>query len=643
MPGADAAWTRLASAELDALLDPPGTWRPFPDAGDRDAWDERAQRHPRAAAAAVAAAEDLGGDGWPPLPATLAMRFAATGDRASWDGAVAARRRQLATLAAAEAVEGRGRFVDRLIDALWATCEEASWCSPAHYHLAVAPRTAFRPLPPADRELVDIYAANAASTVALAWWLHRDAIAERVDDALAARVRRELRRRVLDPVCGYDDWFWAPGQHNWSVWIAQATATAASLCEIDRIRDRAALARSLELADRYLAGQADDGACDEGPGYWTHGCGSVFLLADLVHARSGGRIDPFADPKLRAMCRFVEEVRLAGEHWFTFADCPPAYRPAAGRIAGMAARFADADLAHLAARALANDAERDDGPSPDLGEWLRHLWWTPVEAPGPQPPRPLARWWPSLGLLLARQKGEDGSGLVCAVKAGSNAEHHNHNDVGTVAVVLDGMPVIVDPGVGTYTRDHFSPARYSLWTQGSDAHAVPKVNGCPQHAATGWGYFAEDGAPFPAAREVLHRGDDRREVVTMDLADCYPRAAGIRRLVRTATFDRDPGTLTVADAVECAEGPCRVELGLPTPCPATATDDGFRLAVGERDLVVRIESDDRVETVVEEIPLEDPKLVAGWGPSLRRLVFRFDARGPACVYRVVFQPVIEGG
>ena len=39
--------------------------------------------------------------------------------------------------------------------------------------------------------------------------------------------------------------------------------------------------------------------------------------------------------------------------------------------------------------------------------------------------------------------------LGVALKGGHNAEHHNHNDVGSYVVALAGTTPLLDPGPGT--------------------------------------------------------------------------------------------------------------------------------------------------------------------------------------------------
>jgi hypothetical protein len=69
----------------------------------------------------------------------------------------------------------------------------------------------------------------------------------------------------------------------------------------------------------------------------------------------------------------------------------------------------------------------------------------------------------------------------------------------TAALPLDGRPLIIDVGVGVYTRQTFGPERYEIWTMQSSWHNVPEVDGFGQ-------------APGPRARGPPGPGPARGRV-----------------------------------------------------------------------------------------------------------------------------------
>jgi hypothetical protein len=116
--------------------------------------------------------------------------------------------------------------------------------------------------------------------------------------------------------------------------------------------------------------------------------------------------------------------------------------------------------------------------------------------------------------------------LALSVKGGHNDEHHNHNDVGTYVVVLDGRPIAVDPGGETYTARTFSTRRYESRLLASYGHSVPVINGAGQ--ATGRAHAA-------TVRSTSF--SDQADTVVLDLADAYA-APTLRSLVRRVSLSR---------------------------------------------------------------------------------------------------------
>lgn len=631
---------RFPIDRLDELLQPPGTWQPVPPAADRAAWEACWRQQAALADRFIALADELMVTPWPSLPAGLARRFAADGDRSAWQERAFGRRQRLAACCLAACLTGERHYRDEVIDGLWLISEEASWCIPAHYHLAIAPRQPVQPLPRQDRELVDIFAAETAMVLAESYALLRSEIDSELPQ-IGERLRREVSRRVIEPVLAHDDWFWAPGQHNWSVWIVSNLLGAGGYLLDDAGTDRRLVARCLAILDRFLAGYGADGACNEGPAYWSHACGSLLLALECLHDRSAGAIDLFGEARFQAMCRYFLGVHLDGDQFATIADCPPQVGLPIAKLARMAERCAEPAFLALARRGSEREAAGADGPrlpgGGGLMDGLRRLWWVDPDAlrtVDDAGERPLQQWWPSVQLLVARENATAGAGLVCAAKAGSNLESHNHNDVGQVTVVADARPLLIDPGVGTYTRQHFSPERYLIWTQAGIGHDAPIINGYEQAAGTGWGHVCELDGFEPVARSVDCRLDTCDASLAADLAACYPPEAGVAEARRRVQLLRAPSAeLSIIDRIRCPTGLRRYEVGFWTPVAAEWLPDRDRFRLGDWWLSVTGPS---LQGAVETRVLDDPQLIAAWGLQLHRLVVLVEPRGEVLevVYRL---------
>ena len=91
----------------------------------------------------------------------------------------------LANLVLAECLEGKGRFLDPILDLAWAICEESSWVLPAHQTL----------LTDMQRPVIDL--GSAMTSLMLA---EMDAlVGAQLDPLLGERIRYEVDRRSFVP------------------------------------------------------------------------------------------------------------------------------------------------------------------------------------------------------------------------------------------------------------------------------------------------------------------------------------------------------------------------------------------------------------------------------------------------------------
>jgi hypothetical protein len=148
---------------------------------------------------------------------------------------------------------------------------------------------------------------------------------------------------------------------------------------------------------------------------------------------------------------------------------------------------------------------------------------------------------PELGVMVVRESTDPTKGTILAFKGGHNAESHNHNDIGNFIVYRNGKPVLIDVGVGTYTKQTFSADRYKLWFMQSGYHNLPSFNGVDQHQ--GGSFFSIDD---------LYSEENR--TLSMELSQAYTPDAHLDSYRRTLSLDGD--TVKVTDSYtlkECGE------------------------------------------------------------------------------------------
>ncbi|WP_203567715.1 heparinase II/III domain-containing protein [Aestuariimicrobium ganziense] len=581
---------------------------PIPAATDRHAWGEGLP-DPEAARAVVERARQALESPWPTLPASGWARIHRDRDRDSYEQVLWARERRLTDAAVAAAVTAEQRFIDDVGDGVWALCEQSSWCWPAHDE--THSRTG-AVLPDVESPCLDLGAGEVAAQLA---WLDRllGADLDQRLPGLRDRVRLEVRRRVLTPMLERQDWHWLGlhgDAHNWTAWI-HGNVLVAALVFAEPDQRSELVRRCLAGLRRYANCLPDDGAIDEGSGYWWNGACRALEAAGLVaHASRGTASLVDGAVGLRASVAFPHHMHLGGEWTISFSDAQarrdPAHDPwhalfAAARLVG------DQD-----ATAFALSQRRRGVPSDDrgLGRLLASLqdrdW---ANDPSGQASHPGSVWFPSVQVLVARQQPGSCSGLTVAVKGGHNAENHNHNDLGSLIVAVDGIPVVVDPGRPTYTLGMFGDDRYDTWVLTSDAHSVPRPHGLPQRA----------GADRRAELLAVDHGPHGAEVV-LDLSGAHDLPPG-SRWVRGVSLDRGAGAVVVDDQWRLSPGVASQvayvlagEVTLDAERTIRATHAGRQLLISLSGGTVRL----------QVVPLADPMLTSVWGTDLTIAVVDVD-------------------
>jgi len=590
------AWDERRLAEV---LLPADRWKPFPRYGDRALWaaipaDEKQAK--------VKAAERTLGKGWEAVPATLLLEYARNGNRSRYEAASFARRKRLRDLTLAECLEGRGRFLDDVLNGVWLLCEETWWGVPAHLGM----QKAGTGLPDVEEPVVDLFAAETASLLAWVGWLLGDEL-QKLSARVPRRLSYEIERRILAPCRERSDFWWMgldPSHprdvNNWNPWINSNWLTCALLLE--KPEQRAGVVHKiLRSLDQFLDAYAPDGGCDEGPGYWNRAGASLFDCLDLLHSASGGKIDVYSNPLVREIGRYIYRVHVAGTYYINFADAPAKVDLAAATTYAYGRRIGDAKLSAQGAFALALQDRDDDEES--MGRDLRTLFLSAEMRGGDmKPPLVGEAWLPGIQVLSARRREGSTAGLYLAAQGGHNAESHNHNDVGNFIVYADGLPAIIDLGPESYTAKTFSPQRYEIWTMRSAYHNCPLIRGVEQSA----------GREF-AARAVDYRLTPAGPRLSMDIAAAYPKEAGVGRWLRGWFLDREKNAITLEDEWWLRpEG--KLELTLMAASEPRAADGA--VTIKER---VRIEHDGAWTPVIEAIDIADARLRHAWGDRVWRI------------------------
>ncbi len=591
------------AAKLDQVLLSREQWKPFPTATERAPWETLPDD---VREAAVAAGEKHLGRTWEPLPATLFLEFKRIGNRSNFERVRGRRREQLRELTLAECVEGKGRFLDEIVNGIWTTCEETFWGVPAH----IGVQKAGVGLPDVSESIVDLFAAETASQLAWTWYLLKPRLGG-VSPLVPERIRAEIDRRILTPCLTRDDFGWMGLSHsnpvnNWNPWINSNWLACALVIELDEKKRLAAVAKILRSLDRFLDGYHEDGGCDEGPSYWFRAGGSLFDNLDLLHSASKGAMNFFDVPLVREIGRYIYRAHIHGNYFTNFADAPAKVNIASDLVFRYGRAIGDETMAAFGAWAAAEQksgSERSESICRNLPALFNV---TEIRKARRAEPLVGEVWLPGIQVMIARRKAGSAEGLYLAAQGGHNAESHNHNDVGNFMIYAGGRPAIIDVGVETYTAKTFSKQRYEIWTMQSAYHNLPAVDGVMQSA----------GRRFEAT-EVDCRIDERTAEFRLNIAKAYPPEAGIESWRRRFRFDRANNRIEIADAYSLSKPAGRITLTL--MCANRPVEAESGLLKLEGNVNVRFDAA-ALKASIEEIPLKDAHLRNTWGERLWRVL-----------------------
>jgi len=460
----------------------------------------------------------------PPQGDELFLDYSRTGNRTRWQRVASRRRGRIRSLALAECIENKGRFIGELEKTLAALCAERTWVMPAH-------DGGLRNFKGTQVD-IDLGSSALAWEIATTYYL----LGEKLSDKTRAGIRENLRRRILDPylamVAGKRkvNW-WMMTTNNWNA-VCLAGVTGTALAVVESRDERATfVAAAVKYSKNFLRGFTPDGYCSEGLGYWGYGFGNYVLLAETAWQATGGKVDMMAGAAVRGPAMFPQRIAIINGVSPAFADCNVTARASAEMVHFISRRYglgaspardgefatASGTLAAGMIRTFPNSTTKIPRGKADDGPGLR-------------------TWFKDAGVLICRPAPKSACKIGVALKGGHNAEHHNHNDVGSYVVVTGKTPVLVDPGAEVYTKRTFSSKRYVSGVLNSLGHPVPRIAGKLQR-------------PGSKARGTVLKTDftDAADTLTIDYRAAYD-VPTLKKLTRTFTYSRlAAGSLTVTD------------------------------------------------------------------------------------------------
>ena len=503
---------------------PAGFGRPI---ADRAFWSSAMTRE--AASNVVAEAQALLRNDFPAWSDELYQEFSRNGTRPPAEKMLRARSAWLYPLVVAECIENQGRFLPTINSVLREYANEPTWVLPAHdwglenFH--------------GQKCTIDLRSSEFGADLAQAIYLLGDKldpdVRKQIVSAIEARLFTPFRKNLI--MGSGHHWLGSktePVQNNWNAVCLAGVAGASRTLMPDRHERAVILAAGEHYSQYFINGFRADGYCEEGAGYWAYGFGKYVLLREILANATAGRIDLFANPKIRKIAEYGIQIQMMDGLAPPFADC----------------RFGtkvDAGLVAYCQQTLGLGNPSDEAKSTPGRKTLSELFKTEtpcVASYGKTDKRKgsagLRSFFDVTGVLICRPAPGESLQISAAIKAGGNGSH-SHNDIGSFVIAIGDTQLVGDPG-GPHAYDNktFGPERYERKILNSFGHPGPVVAGQLQLDAT---------KVHPKVLKT--KFTDGRDEIQIDLKPAY-YVPGLRKLIRTLEFTREgAGEVVIRDKV----------------------------------------------------------------------------------------------
>ena len=548
---------------------------------------------------------------WPVVKATDYLEFIRSGDRRQQ--VYSACSNALTSLVMGELVEGKGRFIDQIINAVWYYSEQTWWGWSAH----LSPQKAGSGLPDVNDPIVDLGVGEVTSNLSWTYYLFKEEF-DKVHPLISKRLFQELNNKSLTPYFVRDDFgymgFKGGRPNNWNPWVNYNMLTSFLLIETDPVKKVAEVQKILNSLDKFINGYSDDGGCDEGPSYWGAAGALLYENLEIVKNVTNGKFDVFEDPLIQNMGKYFYKVNIHAPYFINFADADATTGGSPSIVYRYGKAINDPTMQKFGAY-LARLGKWGEGPiGGKIGDQIRNLGLI-NEIRNAESEEALVAdfWFPDTEVAGARDKAGSFNGFFFGAKGGFNAESHNHNDIGSCLMYFDGKPCLIDVGREEYVAKTFSSRRYEIWTMQSGYHNLPAVNGTDQM----------QGAEYKAKNSTF-TANAKSATFSTEIAGAYTKDAKVKSWIRSYTLNRGK-SFVINDKFELSEVvPGKVtSSNLITYCKVTEVKPGLLKFEGDGFVLNMTYNPKTVKPVIEFKEITDRTLKRYWPDGVTRVKLEF--------------------
>ncbi len=608
------------SISLSKSLVTDNSWNRLPDYNKREFWEKVPAK---LKVAYICKAEEYLDYNWPVVKATDYLEFIRSGDRRQ--EVYAEPSKALNALVMGELIEGKGRFMNQIINAVWFYSEQTWWGWSAHLYFQKAPGG----LPDINEPTVDLGVGEIASDLAWTWFLFKDEF-DKVHPLISQRLKQEIMKKAVNPYLERTDFgymgFSGGRVNNWNPWVNYNMLNCFLILEDDQPRKIAMVTKIINSLDKFLNGYPDDGGCDEGPSYWGVAGSILYESLALLKDATGGKFDVFDDPLIRNIGYYFPKVNIHAPFFINFADADATTggNPATVYLYGKSIN--DVQMQQFGAYLAKLNKWGNNPFSGKICDQIENLVLLPEITTAESEEALVADFWlPETEIAGGRDKEGSFDGFFFGAKGGFNAESHNHNDVGSCLMYYDGKPCLIDLGRETYTSKTFGPRRYEIWTMQSAYHNIPVINGVEQ----------KEGPEF-MAKNSSFAANSKSVRFSADISGAYPAAANVKSWVRTYTLNRGKNFI-ISDKYELTPvSGAHTSSNLITYCKVSEGKPGELIFEGEGFTLKMTYDPRKISPITEFIEVTDAGLKRYWPKGVTRVVLLYKNTGSSGSQSVTF-------
>jgi len=581
----------------------------FPTYKDRDFWN----RLPKNLKGQyISNAEKKLDYNWPVVKATDYLEIIRSGDRRQ--SVYAAPRSALMALVMGELIEGKGQFLDQIINGVWYYSEQTWWGWSAHLPEPNG-------LPDIKDPSIDLGVGEIANILSWTWFLFHEEF-DKIHPLISSRLKDEIMYKAIIPYYERDDFWWmgldgSRNVNNWNPWTNHNMLTAIVIMEDDQIKKISEVKKVVRSLDVFLNQYPDDGGCDEGPSYWGRAGASLYQNLDLLKLVTNGKFNVYDDQLIKNMGSYIYKAYINYPYFINFADADATTGSRPQIIYSYGKDIQDPVMQKFGAYLAKIQNWGNVTPGGKIDEQLIQLMLLDEIRNAPAENALISDFWlPDTEIAGGRDKAGFVDGFFFAAKGGHNNESHNHNDLGSCVLYFDGKPCLIDIGREEYVAKTFSSRRYEIWTMQSQYHNLPKING----------YDQKEGRQF-AAKNTTFQADTKKIVFSTDISDAYILEADIDKWVRSYRLDRGK-KFVVSDTYQFRElNNEPTTLNFVTYCKVDKVSDGLLFLEGDGFSLEMKYNPKDVTPEIEYNEINDSKLKYYWPKGVTRIVFTLNDPG----------------